>query len=235
MKPYYEHAGITIFQGDCREILPQLAGVGAVVTDPPYGINIRPGLQGTPGHSYIEHPRVTGDDEPFDPAHLLKLNVPTILWGGNNFAARLPDSNAWIVWDKRDGCEPDAFFGDCEMAWSNLTGGARILRFPWASGSQRQVDGRWHGTQKPVAVMRWCIERLHWITGPAKLKTIAGAICDPYMGSGSTLVAAKKLGRRAIGIEIEERYCEIAAKRLSQEVLPLAEKRTSEVQISLLP
>ena len=218
--PYYEEDGITIYHGDCREILPQLdrSEVGAIVSDPPYGIDIRPGLRGMHGASLQLHPRVIGDDSPFDPAHLLEWKRPTILWGANNFAARLPDSNAWIIWDKRYGYEPDAFFGDAEMAWSNLTGGARIIRLPWASGQDKQCEGRWHGTQKPIGVMRWCIDRLAWITGPAKLREWDGAILDPYCGSGTTLVAARKLGRRAIGVEIEEKYCEISAKRLSQKV-----------------
>jgi site-specific DNA-methyltransferase (adenine-specific) len=175
MKPYYSEDEITIYHGDCREILPQLTlKPGAIITDPPYGIDIKPGLQNMPGRSFIKHSKVIGDDKPFDPAPLLAYACPTILWGGNNFSARLPDSNSWIIWDKRDGNEPDAFFGDAELAWTNLTGGPRIVRFPWASGAERKSDGRWHGTQKPVAVMRWCIDRIAWITGPAKLRTWGG-------------------------------------------------------------
>lgn len=220
MKPYYEHSGIRIFHGDCREILLEINIVpGAIITDPPYGIDINPGLKAMPHQGHLEHPRIVGDDEPFDPRHLLSYKCPMILWGGNNFAPRLPDSNAWVVWDKRDGREPDAFFGDAELAWTNLTGGVRIVRFPWASASQRNTDGHWHGTQKPVAVMRWCIDRIGWITGPAKLREWSGPILDPYAGSGTTLCAAKLLNRPAVGIEIEEKYCEMAAKRLSQEVL----------------
>ena len=200
-------------------MLPQLdIRLGAIITDPPYGIDIRPGLQDIRGATLQHHPRVTGDNEPFYPSHLLAYDCPMILWGAQNYAARLPDSNAWIIWDKREGLEPDAFFGDCEIAWSNLSGGPRIVRYQWA-GAERCSDGRWHGTQKPVAVMRWCIDRIAWISGPAKLREWDGPILDPYTGSGSTLCAAKKLKRPAIGIEIEEKYCEIAAKRLSQKVL----------------
>jgi site-specific DNA-methyltransferase (adenine-specific) len=220
LKPFYDVDGIVIYHGDCLQILPQLKLTpGAIITDPPYGIDIRPGLQNMPGQNFQNHPKVTGDDAPFNPGHLLTYDCPMILWGANNFAGRLPDSNAWIVWDKRDGLEPDAFFGDAELAWSNLTGGPRIVRFPWASGSQRQADGRWHGTQKPVAVMRWCIDRISWITGPAKLRSWGGVVLDPYCGSGTTLCAAAKLRRPAIGIEIEERYCEVAALRLSQKII----------------
>jgi site-specific DNA-methyltransferase (adenine-specific) len=220
MRPYYEEDGISIYHGDCRAILPGLdIKPGAIITDPPYGIDIRPGLQNMPGRTHQNHPKVTGDDEAFDPSHLLPFDCPMILWGGNNFAARLPDSNSWIIWDKRDGLEPDAFFGDAELAWTNLTGGPRIVRYAWASGDQRKTDGRWHGTQKPVAVMRWCIDLISWITGPAKLRSWGGVVLDPYAGSGSTLCAAKLLGRPAIGIEIEERYCEAMVLRLAQGVL----------------
>jgi site-specific DNA-methyltransferase (adenine-specific) len=174
VKPYYEEDGITIFHGDCREVLPQLdLNPGAIITDPPYGINIKPGLQ-MPGRSHQDHSRVFGDNSPFNPAHLLAYDCPMILWGANNYAPRLPDSNAWIIWYKREGVEPDAFFGDAELAWSNLTGGPRVVSVPWASRVDRKTDGRWHGTQKPVSVMRWCIDRISWITGPAKTKSWGG-------------------------------------------------------------
>jgi DNA modification methylase len=174
--PYYDEDGITIYHGDCREILPCLALTpGAIVTDPPYGIDYDPMSLRTLTHGSCQnHSKIRGDGGPFDPQHLLAFDCPMILWGGNNYAARLPASNAWIVWDKRDGREPDAFIGDAELAWSNLTGGVRIVRYPWASADQRCVDGRWHGTQKPVAVMRWCIDRISWVTGPAKRRNWGG-------------------------------------------------------------
>ena len=200
MKPYYSHAGITIYHGDCREILPSLKA-DVVVTDPPYGVNLK---RDKPSRMNAVGGRVHGDSEPFDPSHLLAIAVPTILWGANAYASRLPDSTGWIVWDKThaETCE----HSQAELAWTNCVGGIRLHREAY-HGFMRRKDGWLHPTQKPVALMRWCIGF-----------TPDGCVLDPYMGSGPVLVAAKGLERRAIGIEIEERYCEIAAKRLAQEV-----------------
>ena len=211
MKPYYQDDLVTIYHGDCQEVLPEVAGGGmVVVSDPPYGI----------GWNAVSISRQTGkpihgDDEPFDPAHLLGLGLPTALFGANHYASRLPDSAAWVVWDKRDGQTPTDQ-SDAELVWCNFGGTVRTIRVPLRGGGSRAIDHpaglpvSMHPTQKPLRLMSQLIERCP-----------PGLILDPYAGSGSTLVAAKSLGRRAIGIEIEERYCEIAAKRCSQEVLGL--------------
>ena len=214
MTPYYEHGGITIYHGDCREILPSVwFGVELLLADPPYGINAvsRGRTFGTSNACETnEYIPIHDDDKPFDPSHLLTF-PKVILWGGNHYADKLPAESCWLTWDKREGTQSNPL-ADCELAWTNLGGPARLFHHRWMGmirASER--DKRVHPTQKPVALMRWCL-------------TVAGkadVICDPYMGSGPTLVAAKETGRRAIGIEIEERYCEIAAKRLEQEVLPL--------------
>lgn len=186
----------------------------AVLADPPYGIAYQHGARKGGIALGMDGAKIAGDDEPFDPSHLLALNVPTILWGGNHFADKLPASRGWLVWDKRD-TGPEMDQADCELAWTNTLTVARKFTRRWSGnvrGGREQAEGRWHTNQKPVALMGWCIE---------KLNTPAATILDPYTGSGSTLVAAKDLGRKAIGIEIEERYCEIAAQRLSQEVLDL--------------
>ena len=200
IKPYYDHAGITIYHGDCRNILPHLPRVDLVLTDPPYGVGCKRG-----DTKLSEH--IFGDDTPFDPSHLLKLNVPMILWGGNAYAHRLPSSNSWLIWDKTfPEC---AKHSQAELAWTNLSIGVRIHREAY-HGFMRQRDGWLHPMQKPPKLMSWCIGFLP-----------EGAICDPYMGSGPILLAAKRLGRICTGIEIEEKYCEIAVQRLSQEVLAL--------------
>lgn len=212
MKPYYEHAGITIYHGDCREILPCLS-FDVIISDPPYGI-AHPTNYAARGRGKLaaccNYIPVYGDSEKFDPRWLTKW--PCILWGGNYFASLLEDSSGWLVWDK---LRPDALDQSrAELAWSNFVKGCRVFPFLW-NGMMRAGDKKLqHPTQKPVALMKWCIQQ-PW--------TPAGIICDPYMGAGSTLVAAKDLNRCAIGIEIEERYCEIAAKRLSQEVLDFGE------------
>lgn len=210
MKPYYEDAAVTLYHGDCREILPTLT-VGAIVSDPPYGMDYKP-LRGADG-SKRWSAGVTGDNAPFDPSHLPA--VPAVLWGANWYANRLPGHGGWLVWNKTCDHRKRGFVAsDCELAFA--TEATRCHRFDlqWG-GEARNGEGIFHPTQKPVALMQWCLE---FVPGDV-------VICDPYSGAGPTLVAAKDLGRRAIGIEIEERYCEIAAKRLAQEVLTFAPSR----------
>ena len=210
-KPYYQHAGITIYCADCRDVLPHLPKVDLCLTDPPYGIGFVHGDGGGKLASSTRFNRiaVVGDDRPFDPSMFLGYTENAVLWGANHFANRLPNSPAWLIWDKREGMGQNDQ-ADCEMAWTSLKSPARLIRHYWngmLKASEARIP-RVHPTQKPVAVMGWCLSFF----------PEAQTILDPFMGSGTTLVAAKNLGRRAIGIEIEERYCEIAAKRLSQEV-----------------
>lgn len=215
MKPYYEHAGIAIYHGDCREILPQLPGNAAICADPPYGIGYVNGAVNIPNATKFAGVAVIGDDEPFDPSDLLRYEH-VLLWGANHYAPRLPGGR-WLVWDKRCGVVPERDTSDCEFAWVRGSGGmcARMIRLYWDGFNKQTERGipRVHPTQKPVEVMKWCFDFL------PKDRVLV----DPFMGSGTTLVAAKNLGREAIGIEIEERYCEIAARRLSQEVLNFEE------------
>lgn len=209
--PYYSEAGITIYHGDCREILPRLRRDLAIVGDPPYGMSLGKisGIGRSKATRALDDYSVLGDGEPFDPSHLLGYPA-IILWGGNHYAGRLPSARKWLVWDKREGGTSDDQ-ADCELAWTNLAGPERLFAHRWRGmikASERD-ERRVHPTQKPVALMAWCIGHV-----PDELQ-----VCDPYMGSGTTLRAAKDLGRRAIGIELEERYCEIAANRLRQGVL----------------
>jgi DNA modification methylase len=208
MKPYYEHAGITIYHGDCREVLPSLPQVNLVLTDPPYGINAaRKRNSQKWGWTDFE---VVGWDANRPPIEAIQSAVAagmySIIWGGNYFTDGLPPSSKWLIWDKG---QTDFSLADVEMAWCSWPGAARRIMYPRANALK---DGKQHPTQKPLAVIKWAISQ-----APDGCETIL----DPFMGSGTTLRAAKDLGRRAIGIEIEERYCEIAAKRLAQECLPL--------------
>ena len=228
MKPCYQHGGITIYHGDAQEIVPSLAKPGLLLTDPPWGINANTdssrfsppasGWWDNADRSTQQHNEkglIEGDQQPFDPSHLLSLKCPTILWGGHCFADRLPPSAGWLVWDKRKGIEDANWpLSEGELAWTNVCKGVRFFRHRWMGLVRESEQGEHHHpTQKPVALMKWCLLRYHK----------KGAVLDPYMGSGATLVACKALGIPAIGIELKERHCGIAVHRLSQEVLPLSE------------
>jgi DNA modification methylase len=218
LAPYYSHAGIAIYHGDCREVLPTLAdeSIDLVLTDPPYGIS-HPCDYADRGRAVLaqakNYPQVHGDDEPFDPRWLLELGKAHILFGANYFANLLPPIPGWLVWDKLRPDELDQ--ATCELAWTDCVKGVRRFRYLWHGMLRDGDDELRHPTQKPVALMQWCMG-LRWTKDFQN-------ILDPFCGSGTTLVAAKLLGRKAIGCEIEERYCEIAAKRLSQEVFDFQE------------
>lgn len=200
MKPYYERDGIVIYHGDCHEIVPDVwLGVDLVMTDPPYGIDA---CNMTLGKGRKEFVRGDWDRDRPDISNLLAARRLCV-WGGNYFTDVLPPTNDWLVWHKRNDGRS---FSECELAWTNYGCRTRHLSHHWG-GEIKQ-----HPTQKPLRVIRWA---LGLAPEPVTL------VLDPFMGSGTTLRAAKDLGIRAIGIEIEERYCEIAAKRLEQGVLPL--------------
>jgi site-specific DNA-methyltransferase (adenine-specific)/modification methylase len=211
---FYQDDWATIYCGDCRDILPMLEPVDLVLTDPPYGINYSPkyGRRKMPDGSWldpVEMPCVIGDKIEFDPTPVLNFPL-VILWGANHYCHRLPFDGRWLIWDKRCSVIPERNQSDCEIAWMNKYGAARIFRHMWdgmVRDSERDIP-RVHPTQKPEALMRWCIG----------FAPDAKTILDPFMGSGTTLVAAKNLNRKSIGIEIEPKYCEIAVKRLRQEV-----------------
>jgi DNA modification methylase len=213
VKPYYEEDGITIYHGDCREVLPLLT-VEAIVADPPYGIAYSPGGGGKGwapnSKTFTGDDLIIGDDETFNPTFLLRYDV-VVLWGANHYADRLPPMPSWVIWDKRLTNDFSNDFADCEMAWTNQGGPARMFRHLWNGllKDSERGERRVHPAQKPLALMKWVI---------GKYTIENHIVCDPFMGSGTTLRAAKDLGRRAIGIEIEEKYCEIAAKRLAQKV-----------------
>jgi DNA modification methylase len=215
MKPYYSEDGIVIYNGDCREVLPTLETFDLCLTDPPYGIGESNrsdfGKAAKGRHARGSYIKSQWDKTP--PSDELIRSVvnsarKAIVWGGNYF--HVEPSSAWLVWDKDNG---GSDFADCELAWTNLDQAVRKIKHRW-NGMLQEFAGadkeeRFHPTQKPVRVMKWAAQ------------FCLGSIIDPFMGSGTTLVAAKQLGRKATGIELEERYCEVAAKRLRQGVLPL--------------
>jgi DNA modification methylase len=204
LRPYYQHGGITIYHGDCKEILPEVYfGTELILTDPPYGLGQR-WTGGTWATNPIYDDALVWDAKAVDGDVIdlvLECAPNVILWGGNYY--RLPPTRCWLLWRKPQQMHTMA---DFEMAWTNFDRPAK------AFDELRNPDGtREHPTQKPLSLMKWCLS----------LAPNATKILDPFCGSGTTLVAAKDVGASAIGIEINERYCEIAAKRLAQEVLPL--------------
>lgn len=219
-----------LWHGDCRELRPTLQPVDAVISDPPYGQKLKTNIayaSGTKkrmvpqrgGGSLEVSPQVWpdtihGDDEPFDPAPWLALAPRVLLWGAHKFHDRLPDGGTWLVWDKvPTGKVRDQ--GDGEAAWLNVPGAMRIYRLLWdglcvGDAARAEVTAgqqRVHPTQKPVALMEWCILQ-------AKVAQDA-TILDPYMGAGSTGIAAVKMGRRFVGIEIERKYFDTACERIA--------------------
>ena len=189
--------------GDCRlilgnslEVLPTLGPVDAVCTDPPYGIGMDGG-----GIGKSVYEKKNWDATPADVSIILSLGVPSIVWGGNYF--HVPPSDRWLVWDKKN--DPTTF-ADCELAWTNIPGAVRVFRWLWSGPYQQKRENRFHPTQKPIALMEWCLGFL----------PNSETILDPFMGSGTTLVACAKLGRKGIGVDLDPDYFDIACRRVEE-------------------
>jgi site-specific DNA-methyltransferase (adenine-specific)/modification methylase len=204
-----EHIGrAVLYLGDCRDILPTLPKVDAVVTDPPYGIGeaagkskTRKGLGPT-----IDYGHADWDNEPIPPELMRAVRAAgrwNVIFGGNYYDC--PPAKCWLVWDKVNGSND---FADCELAWTNLPKAVRRIQYMW-NGMLREPGAQRgdHPTQKPLEVMKWCIGHL-----PEPNSTIL----DPFMGSGTTGVAAIQMGRSFVGIEREERYFEAACRRIRE-------------------
>lgn len=196
-----------LYLGDCREILPTLGKVDAVVTDPPYGMNYRRGGNSASSISSTKKvftESIVGDAEPFDPSPWLAL-APCCFTGAQWFYQRLPAGGGLHVWNKRGPYTPiDQADGD--LIWFSHRENLRIVDLVWR-GLCRTTENTSrieHPTQKPLALMEWCLKRL----------PCAHTILDPFMGSGTTGVACVKLGRKFIGVEICEKYFDIACKRI---------------------
>lgn len=201
----------TLYLGDCREILPTLPKADAVITDPPYGILNLAGEGSTPavrksprqqGSGALKNRLLNRADVRWDiapDAYTLALVMAAapvqIVWGGNYFP--LPPTRAVLVWDKD---QPWENFSQVEMAWTNLQRPAAIFR----ESATRGTPGKEHPTQKPISLMRWCVA----------LAKGCDSIVDPFMGSGTTGVAAVEAGREFIGCEIDPAYFDIACRRI---------------------
>lgn len=202
----------TLYLGDCREVLPTLGRVGAVVTDPPYGILNLAGEGSTSavrksprqmGSGTLKNRILNVSDVQWDVApdadvfdRLRDMSAQQIIWGGNYFP--LPPTRSVLVWDKD---QPWENFSQVELAWSNLNRPAAIFR----ESATRGTPGKVHPTQKPLSLMRWCVAFVS-----------AAPVLDPYMGSGTTGVACAEAGVQFIGVERDRRYFDIACERIAQ-------------------
>lgn len=197
----------TLYLGDCLEVMPTLDKVDAVVTDPPYGIKAAGGFSGAGGFSKpIARREYKGNWDDTKPDLTLLFSYPHckhIIWGGNYFTDQLPQSNFWLVWDKQNTMPTHS---DCELAWTNLPRNSVKRLVYMQNGCMSKEKERFHPTQKAVGVMEWCLEFI-----PS-----SDVVLDPFMGSGTTGVACAKLGRKFIGIELDEDYFNIACERIKK-------------------
>jgi site-specific DNA-methyltransferase (adenine-specific) len=193
-----------LIRGDCLEVLPTLGIVDAVVTDPPYGIDYDASKSSQRGIKSFE--QFAGEKELFDPTPLLDFD-DAILWGCNNYCHAIPpQSGQWYFWDKVTRNALNVRIAEGEYCWHKQGTKPRAFRHLWSGAYRASESGieRLHPTQKPVALMRWCVEMT------------TGSIIDPYMGSGTTGVACVELDRSFIGIEIEPRYFDMACRRIEE-------------------
>jgi DNA modification methylase len=211
MKPYYETELGKLYHGDCLEIMPQLEPVDLVLTDPPYGIKMDEGFGGFGGFGppiarkqYKDKWDCSRPDKECFKL-ILSLCDSALIFGGNFFADQLPQSKHWLVWDKKNTMPT---FGDAELIWTNIKRkSVKIFECEY-NGLLGKEGRRVHPTQKPVKLFIDLIESYG-----------AGMVLDPFLGSGTTAIACERLNRRWIGIEIEEKYCEIAARRIEKKIL----------------
>jgi len=204
IKPYYEEENIKIYLGDCFEVMKELpdSSIDLIVTDPPYGIT-KNDWDKVPPKEYFDE--------------MFRVSKNQIIFGGNFFD--LPKKLGWVVWYKRPFLKTT---NEAELIWTSFKIKNKVLDYTYAgnyegfTGSKIKPNYKKkkivYTSEKPVAVLKWLLENF---------SSKDDIILDPFMGSGTTLRACKDLGRRGIGIEINKEYCDIAIKRLAQEVLNL--------------
>lgn len=197
--------GVTVYCGDCREILPTLGKVDAVITDPPYGIGKDGQKKSNGKHGGRKAYDFKGWDAQRPPRETFDLLMGAgdkqVIWGGNYFADLFPPTGKWLVWDKGQRINQS----DGELAWTSEQGALRIFEMNRVA---LMIEGAEHPTQKPVEVMEWSIRQVG----------TPGTIIDPFMGSGTTGVAAVRLGSKFQGIEVELSYFDIACRRIANEL-----------------
>lgn len=214
----------TLYLGDCMEILPTLERVDAVITDPPYGMQRDGKPQSTSAHGGHKGYEFMGWDSEAPDADVFRAVLGAadkqIIWGANFYPQHFPPSMGWLFWDKGQRISQS----DGELAFTNMQKALRVFTLNRSAIAQ---DGAVHPTQKPLALMKWCIEQA------GRIETIL----DPFMGSGTTGVAAIQLGRKFIGIEREPKYFDIACKRIEQAVAQgqlFAPEQPKQIQDSLI-
>ncbi len=197
----------TLYLGDCREVLPTLAQVDALVTDPPYGIgenNVRNLSRDHRAHA-TDYGHFDWDQSTIDNDLLRAVMLSArwnVIFGGNYYP--LPPTSCWLVWDKLNSGD----FADCELAWTNLPKAIRRIQYLWNGMIKAPGETRGdHPTQKPIGVMSWCLQQL-----PAGTRSVI----DPFMGSGTTGIACIKAGMKFTGIEREQKYFDIACRRIQK-------------------
>jgi site-specific DNA-methyltransferase (adenine-specific) len=197
----------TIIHGDCIDYLRSLPNnaVDLLLTDPPYGIGIAKNGYVGKGTQFAK--KAWDAKRPAQEyfQEMLRVSRNQIIWGGNYFADYLPPSRCWLVWYKRDNL-PILSFADCELAWTSFDRTAMVFNCRWYGFVKDSREKKVHPTQKALAVMEWCIE---------EFSHESYTILDPFMGSGSMLVAAKRLGRNYIGVERDIEYLRIAQDRIA--------------------
>jgi DNA modification methylase len=211
MTPYYQDEAVTIYHGDSAQVIPRLDRFDLLLTDPKYGIGADAAAAKNKGKWGWKDYGDSNWDAERTPGWLLQMAMAhaddAIVWGGNYFSDVLPPKMGWLVWNKM---QRDFSLADGELAWSSYD---KALRIADISRGKALQDGKEHPTQKSVELMRWCIDYAERCRGKP-LETVL----DPFGGSGTTARACKDMNKRCVIIEREEQYCEIAARRMAQEV-----------------